>query len=366
MNLDFERNVNWQARQPLIQGLADFQPDIVHVDEPERLAVGLWQIPGLRYAKQAGIPCVSFFRTNFLEYAEDYFDWPPGAIALLKHLFTLFLRRVYNAYDLTLVTSPITQAKIVQLGINNTHYASLVGFDTEQFSPELRQSNYFAKTYDLPQVDSQVKLVFLGRLTPDKGWGFTFKAMRQVFAQISPEQVALLIAGDGSMRTEIAQELGHLTPHVHLLGRVTPTQVPALLANSDIHITTSEKEARGLTVLEAFASGIPVIAPRAGGVVENIVDGWNGYLYTPQSTDDFAKKLQRLVEDPILRQHMGKRASKTADQYSWDHAIETLVSLWEDILSKTTTVARQPRSTLMPRVIPTSEEVQSSAMSVQR
>lgn len=264
-----------------------------------------------------------------------------------------------------MVTSPITQAKIAQLGINNTRYASLVGFDSQEFSPELRRSNYFAKTYGLSQVDAQVKLVFVGRLTPDKGWGFTFKAMKQVFSQIPLEQVALLIAGDGSMRTEIAQELGHLTPHVHLLGRVAPPQVPALLANSDIHITTSEKEARGLTVLEAFASGIPVIAPRSGGVVENIVDGWNGYLYTPQSTDDFAKKLQRLVEHPVLRRQMGQRASTNIDQYSWDHAIQTLVSLWEDAIRKASPVAGQPTSTLMPRAIQT-PEAQSSAMSVQR
>lgn len=342
MGLDFERNVNWQARKVLQQALEEFQPDIVHVDEPERLSVGLGQIPGIKYARRAGIPCIGFFRTNFIEYAEDYFDWPPPAIALLKHLFTLLLRRVYNAYDLTLVTSPITHDKIVNLGLKNTCYANLVGFDAEHFSPDLRQADYFAKTYGLPQVDQQVKLVFVGRLTPDKGWEFTFKAMQTVLEQVKTDQVALLVAGDGSLRAEIAQALGQLTPHVHLLGRVAPERIPTLLANSDIHITTSEKEARGLTVLEAFASGIPVIAPQAGGVVENIVEGWNGYLYTPQSTEDFAHKLQQLVENPILRQHMGERAQSSLDQYSWDNTVQTLVSLWQEAIRQRQSVVAQP------------------------
>lgn len=342
MGLDFERNISRRARPHLMQSLEEFQPDILHVDEPERLSVGLLQTPGIKYAKQAGIPCVCFYRTNFIEYAEDYFDWPPAAISGLQNVFKLLLRRVYNAYDQTFTTSPITQQKIIKMGIKNSRYAGLVGFDTDHFSPNLRQSNYFAQNYDLPEVDQQVKLVFVGRLTPDKGWGFTFKAMREFLPRIDRDKVALIVAGDGSMREEIADELGALTPHVHLLGRVDPTQIPILLANSDIHITTSEKEARGLTILEAFASGIPVVAPRAGGVVENIEHGCNGYLYEPQSVHDFASKLQALIESPTLRRGMGDYAPSSVENYSWDRAFQTLVQLWEEAISNNHSSSASP------------------------
>ena len=136
---------------------------------------------------------------------------------------------------------------------------------------------------------------------------------------------------------------------MHLLGRVAPEQIPALLANSDIHVTTSEKEARGLTVLEAFASGIPVLAPKAGGVVENIVDGWNGFLYTPQSIDDFGDKLMQLVTDANLRQHMGERAQSSLDQYSWDNTVHTLVTLWQDAIRQRQPVT-EPASSLVSMV----------------
>lgn len=126
------------------------------------------------------------------------------------------------------------------------------------------------------------------------------------------------------------------------------------LANSDIHITTSEEEARGLTVLEAFASGIPVRAPRSGGVVENIVKGWNGYLYTPQSADDFAHKLQNLIGNSILCRHMGECAQSSLDQYSWDNAVHTLVSLWQELICKPQTVL-QPLHPLLSMVNSTAD-----------
>ena len=74
--VEFERNVAWWGHRQLEEELAAFKPDIIHVDEPERLFVGFWRIPGLRYARQHKIPCISFFRTNFIEYLADFFPLP--------------------------------------------------------------------------------------------------------------------------------------------------------------------------------------------------------------------------------------------------------------------------------------------------
>ncbi len=108
----------------------------------------------------------------------------------------------------------------------------------DHFSPDLRQADYFAQAYGLPQVDQQVKLVFVGRLTLDKGWDFTFKAMQAVLNRVDPAQVALIVAGDGSMEEEIAHVLQRLTPHVHLSGRIAPEQI---LCFSRIVIFTSPR-----------------------------------------------------------------------------------------------------------------------------
>jgi glycosyltransferase involved in cell wall biosynthesis len=333
MDLDFERNVGFNAYPLLLKELEAFQPDIIHVDEPERLFFGFFRIPGVKFAQQKGIPCVGFFRTNFLEYAEDYFPLPAWGIAIVQSIFQKIFSWIYNAYDITLVSSKVTHPKLIKMGITNTQYGNLLGFDSDKFSPNLRENGYFQNRYGLPKVDRQVKLIFLGRLTPDKGWGFTFDALPTLSRSIDLENVAFLIAGDGPSRDEIAETFAKFTPHIHLLGRVSPEDIPALLANSDIHITTSEKEARGLTILEAFGSGIPVLAPRSGGVIENIKDGENGFLYTPQDREDFTQKLKRLIESLELRQEMGFRGRQCVAEYSWDATVKNLVEIWNNAIS---------------------------------
>ena len=340
MGLDFERNVARRSYPEMLQELETFQPDIIHVDEPERLFMGFWRIAGLKFAKKAGIPCVSFFRTNFLEYLEDYFLIPGIKLSTLEFIIKPAIVHIYNAYDATLATSTITHKKLISLGIKNTIHKNLVGFDAAQFfsqdssqNHEL-QENFFAHKYGLTKVDKLIKLIFLGRLTPDKGWEFTLDTFAKITTEINLDNVALIIAGDGSMVKEIRARLSKITPHFHLLGRISPEDVPALLANCDIHITTSEKENRGLTILEAFAVGIPVLAPCAGGVVENILDGENGFLFNPGDQDDFISKLKLLVENPSLRKSMGKKGQETIAQYKWEQAVANLISIWEEQIAK--------------------------------
>ncbi|MGB3535515.1 MAG: glycosyltransferase [Microcoleaceae cyanobacterium] len=329
MDLDFERNVAFWAYPQLQKELKQFQPDIIHVDEPERLFFGFFRRPGIHYSKQAGIPCVSFFRTNFLDYAEDYLPLFPAAITIIQWIFKQIFVWIYNAYDLTLVSSKVTYPKVINMGINNTLYENLLGFDTRQFHPNLRQIGFFQQHYQLSEMDQKIKLIFLGRLTPDKGWDFTLKLLPELAKVIDLNQVAWIIAGDGPMRDQINQRFQQFTPHVHFLGRVTPENIPAILANCDLHVTTSEKETRGLTILEAFAAGIPVLAPAAGGVMENIQSGWNGLLYQPQNTRDFIQQLKQLIENTKLRQEMGQNGCQDIKELSWDRTVQNLVNLWE-------------------------------------
>jgi glycosyltransferase involved in cell wall biosynthesis len=329
LGLDFERNVSRKSYQVVLQELQSFQPDIIHVDEPERLFTGFLKIPGIDYAKRAGIPCVSFFHTNLLEYGKDYFNTPAIIDRIIRYILKFPLAWIYNAYDLTLVSSRVTQQKLTKLGIKNLLREELLGIDIANFSPQLKQTNFFTNKYQLPNIEQKVKLIFLGRLAPDKGWNFTIDAFTKIAQEVNLEDVALIIAGDGSMRDRISQKLSALAPHTYLLGRISPEDVPALLVNSDIHVTTSEKETKGLTVLEAFAAGIPVLAPRAGGLVDSIEDGENGLLFAPQDKADFTRKLKTLINELSLRQKMGIKAKESVAGYSWEQATKNLLKIWQ-------------------------------------
>ncbi|MCU0533075.1 MAG: glycosyltransferase [Hydrococcus sp. Prado102] len=330
MGLDFERNITQKSYQTVLQALREFQPDIIHVDEPERLFVGFWKRPGIDFAKQNSIPCVSFFHTNFLDYGKDYFNTPNWLDSILKWVFQFPLAWIYNAYDVTLVSSNVISEKLTKIGVKNVKQGNFLGVDLEQFNREIREEHFFEKQYAMSAIVNQLKIVFLGRLTPDKGWNFTLDAISKLAQEIELENIAWIVAGDGVMRDAIATKLNQLTPNLYFLGRISPDEVPALLVNCDIHVTTSEKETRGLTVLEAFAAGIPVIAPRAGGIQDSIQDGWNGFLYEPQNRDDFIKKLKLLIRDRALRKTMGDKARDYIAEYSWDNAVNNLLQVWEE------------------------------------
>lgn len=334
MGVEFERNVS-RAANPLIQAeLTAFQPDIVHVDEPDRLFLGTLNAPGVAYAKRHNIPCVGFYHTNFVDYIEDFLPLPPPMVRLMQGISTQIIRRVFQSYDATLVSNPVAEQRVQQLGIGNTVCDRFLGVDLEAFQQQPQDPQFFQHHYDVPGLDDQVILVFLGRLTPDKGWRFTLDAFAH-FAQSGAdwlERVAIVVAGDGELREEIQQRLQALGLTVALLGRIAPDAVPRLLTHADIHVTTSAKETLGLTLLESFAAAKPVVAPRAGGVVHLIRDGENGLLFEPNNVEEFGRSLHTLVTDADRRQKLGQQGQQDATAYSWDVAVDTLLKTWDLLL----------------------------------
>lgn len=326
MGIEFERNVSSKSYQTVLQELAAFQPDVIHVDEAERLANGFFKFPGVKFAKRSAIPCVSFFHTNFVEYAEDFLEVPTPILRGLQFTLKRLFAWVYNAYDVTLVGSHDAYEKITQMGVRNGLKGDFLGVDLAMFRDELREQNFFERRYGLDGLAEKMKLVFVGRLTPDKGWKFAMNALEQMAQQQDMSHVAILIAGDGEMQAEIAERLGGL---VHFLGRIPPDEIPALLINCDVLVTTSEKETRGLTILEGFAAKIPAIAPNAGGVTDSIEDGINGFLFMPGNPDDFAEKLNHLINDPELRRKMGIKGRESVEGHDWEQTVGNLLEVWE-------------------------------------
>ena len=325
--LEFERDVTINSYQIVIEELNKFQPNIIHVDEAERLGICFLKLPGVKYAQQHNIPCVAWFHTNYIDYFDDYFSLPLGLNKLIKKLLSLIFAKIYNSYDSTLVSSPITAQNIKTMGIKNISCAELLGCDISQFNNIAKTTNFFARQYNLPEIENKLKLIFIGRLTPDKGWNFALKTLPKLPPEVR-NNIAIIIAGDGNLKTAIEQTLKQIIPDIYLLGRITPQAIPKLLINCDIFITNSEKETRGLTLIEAAAAGIPAIAPRAGGVIDTIQDGNTGFLYQPQNQADFLDKLTQLITNNNLRESMGAKARELSRQYSWQQTVNNLLEIW--------------------------------------
>jgi glycosyltransferase involved in cell wall biosynthesis len=328
IGLDFERDAQSKSYSIILQELSAFQPDIIHVDEAERLSICFFKKPGVKFAQQQKIPCMAFFHTNYLEYVDDYFKLPLGFNKALKMFFNFLFTKVYNSYDLTLVSSKATEHKLSNRGIKNLYRAELLGLDLEKFTQITKQLNFFARQYNIEGIENKIKLIFIGRLTPDKGWNFGLKALAQLPSEIL-NKIAFVIVGDGNLHQRIQKELTKLTPHTYLLGRVEPNLIPQLLINNDIFVTNSEKETRGLAIIEACAAEIPVIAPSAGGIIDTIVDGENGFLYQSGQQKEFLDKLTLLISDSSLRHTMGAKAKNKVQKLSCQQTTNNLISIWQ-------------------------------------
>lgn len=331
VGLDFEQNVTQSSYKILLQELEKFQPDLIQVDEPERLWLGFFKVAGIDYAKRHEIPCVSFFHTNFVEYIEDYLSLPSFLINGLQFVMKRHRKGIYKAYDATLVSSHVAAEQLAKTGVNNIICGQFLGIELERYSLIVRDPRFWENKYNLLGLENQIKLVFIGRLSPDKNWKFTLEAL----SKLDLSNLALIIVGDGEMRAEITTKLKQMTSNAYFLGRVHPNEIPEILVNSDLHVTTSEKETTGLTVLEAFAAGIPVLVPRAGGFIDYVQNGENGFLYHPNDHQDFIEKLQLLINDSALRQKIGLQGKESVNHYSWEQAIQKLVQVWQkEIVNK--------------------------------
>jgi glycosyltransferase involved in cell wall biosynthesis len=146
-------------------------------------------------------------------------------------------------------------------------------------------------------------LLMAARIVPAKGHDTALRAL----AMLKPRNWTLLLAGDhhgdlGPQMQALARELG-ITDRVRFLG--LREDVPALLAASDLLLAPSRREALSLTLLEASACCLPIVASRVGGIGEVVQDGVSGILVPPDAPEALAAALSELLDDKSRRQAMG-------------------------------------------------------------
>jgi len=169
----------------------------------------------------------------------------------------------------------------------------------------------------------------IGRLTIQKGYAYLLQAFAQI-RKTHPE-AHLIIVGEGelSLTLETLKNTLKLDGSVHFLG--SRNDVPELLQAIDVFVMSSLWEGLPLVLLEAMASGVPLVAPRVGGVPEVVADGVEGLLVPPGDSDSLAQAITSLLREPSLGQKLAKKAlHKVRSRYSVEHMVrehERLYSL---------------------------------------
>ena len=229
---------------------------------------------------------------------------------LLKKLKRRCLK---NAWGVTAVSQPLMD---VLDGIykNENQAVISMGCDTSLFGRQYREEDYFGQ-------GNQKVLLFVGRLAEKKGVCYAIEAMRNV------ENAMLVIAGDGPLREELQRQADKVMREtgkkIVFLGAKTHEELKKIYASADLFVMPSitakdgDKEGFGLVILEAFASGLPIVASRSGGITDIVKDGVNGFLVEEKDVSGMAEQIDRLLKDEEIYNKMQIEAKKSAQQYDY-------------------------------------------------
>lgn len=177
-------------------------------------------------------------------------------------------------------------------------------------------------------INDEKIIIFVGRLHHAKGIEYLIRAMQFILEK--EKNVRLLIVGDGEDRgnlENLALKL-NLTGKVTFVGELQNEKVPEYMVSSDVFVLPSLSEGFPMTILEAMASGLPIVASNVTGLCEIIREGENGLLVEPMNPRDFARKVLLLLEDDNLRKGISLENRKKVGDYSLSNVIKQIESIY--------------------------------------
>ena len=297
-----------------------FEPDIVHVATEATLGRAC-----LLHALDRKIPTVSSFHTNFDQYMNHY------GVGWFKGLLWRYLRWFHNRTRETYVPSRTTIADLEARGLERLVLWAR-GVDAALFRPD--RSNRDEIRAGLGVGPKDVVIAHVSRIAAEKNVGYLGEALAKVVAQRPGTRI--LVVGDGPARPELEEKLGKAAVFA---GYRSGDDLCDHYAAADLFAFASLTETFGNVILEAMASGLPVVAVRSGGPGEIVRPGETGLLIEPnRPPSDFAAALISLVDDPSSRAHMGAAARAYALTQTWDAIMGGLRRRYRTIVDEASTI----------------------------
>ncbi|HEV7183511.1 MAG TPA: glycosyltransferase family 1 protein [Leifsonia sp.] len=291
--------------------LAAFEPDVLHAASPFLLGA-----QGIAAANRLGIPSVAIYQTDVAGYARR------NGLGMTSALAWKFVRWVHDGADLTLVPSAASEYDLRSAGVRRLARWGR-GVDLERYHPNNRRTPAARMLRERLSPDGEVVVGYVGRIAPEK-------QVERLAALRGQRDVHLAIVGDGPSQPAVAAALRGMP--VTWLGRLGGADLAAAYAAFDIFAHTGSEETFGQTVQEAHASGLPVVAPRAGGPIDLVEHGVDGLLFP--SGDDSALRagVGMLVSDAGLRLRMGEAGRRAVLGRSWSVISDELVHHYEGVI----------------------------------
>ncbi|AEG45453.1 glycosyltransferase family 1 protein [Isoptericola variabilis] len=285
--------------------LAAYGPDVVHLASPFMLG---WR--AMQAAEALDLPTVAVYQTEVPGYAARY-----G----VRHLETFLWRRVRNLHEratLTLAPSTATIAHLSARGIPRLRLWGR-GVDTTTFRPSARDETWRTRV----GAGRPLLVGYVGRLAAEK-------QVEALAALADLPDVRLVVVGDGPERAALT----HLLPDAHFTGMLRGPELARAMASLDVFVHPGELETFGQTLQEAHASGVPVVAPAAGGPLDIVQHSHTGWLYPPGDHAAMRAHVVDLLGDDRKRRAFGAAARASAARRTWTDVCSELVGHYEDAI----------------------------------
>ncbi|MFE4669647.1 glycosyltransferase family 4 protein [Streptomyces sp. NPDC056716] len=279
--------------------------EIVHLASPFVLGVR-----GMSAAARLGLPAVAVYQTDLAGYARTYVH--AGESAAWRRI-----RSVHTAADRTLAPSSAAQHDLETHGVPRVRLWAR-GVDTVRFRPDLRDERLRREL----APDGELIVGYVGRLAPEK-------QVELLSGVCALPGVRLVVVGDGPSAPQLAQAL----PGAAFLGRRTGDDLARIFASFDVFAHTGPFETFCQTVQEAMASGVPVVAPAAGGPLDLVEHDRTGFLVPPRDADAVRDAVRVLAADPALRAAFGTAARATVEGRTWAAIGDQLIGHYEEVLA---------------------------------
>jgi glycosyltransferase involved in cell wall biosynthesis/predicted metal-dependent phosphoesterase TrpH len=300
-----------------VQTLTESAFDAIHVCSP-----GPAGIAGAMLAKALGLPLIGSYHTELTAYAELRSERAEVAGAM-----EMAVGAFYGACDLVLSPSPASDEALSRIGTAGEKIVRWDrGVDTSRFDPALRCES--VRDSWIGSACSPLFVLYAGRITKEKGVDLLVDAFSD--ARARDPRLHLVLAGGGPEQERVAERLGE---HASFLGWLHGEELARAYACADVFLFPSQTDTFGQVILEAQASGLPVLAVDAGGPATLIEHRTTGLLCEPNGAA-LAEGLLELAASPLLRERLALAGQSAVKERTWERAMQRLAAGYDNLLAE--------------------------------
>lgn len=289
----------------------NFKPDIAHFIHPTLVGTG-----GMMMAKRLNIPTLASFHldlANIVHYL---------GFGFLEPLIWWYTRTNFNAADYALAPSRLVQEDMLAHGVRQVGLWRR-GVDAARFTPSRASAEMRWRLSDGHPDDTI--LLYVGRLSSEK----QIDKIRTVLKQVPGTRLA--VVGDGPAYDDLSHHFAG-TP-AKFMGYLRGEELWSAFASADVFVFPSAMETFGLVLIEAMASGLPVVTSRVGGVDDMVRPGVNGYVFNVGDVRGMIDGVRAIRSDPRKRHIMGRNARLYAETQSWPAMMDELITCYDDLIT---------------------------------